>query len=64
MYRAFSFGQEDNRLKIIVFLGTVRENRAGIRVANFVVNQLLNSKHKVDLFGEFSAFIPFLSFHI
>ena len=57
MYRAFSFGQEDNRLKIIVFLGTVRENRVGIRVANFVVNQLLNSKHKVELFGKSLLFL-------
>ena len=57
MYRAFSFGQEDNRLKIIVFLGTVREKRAGIRVAKFVVNQLLNSKHKVELFGEYHVVI-------
>ena len=39
-------------LKVIVFLGTVRENRVGIRVANFILNHLKETNHDVELFGK------------
>lgn len=39
-------------LKIIVFLGTVRENRLGLRVAKFMMNQLTSTGHDATLFGK------------
>ena len=42
-------------LKVIVFLGTVRENRVGIRVANFILNHLKETSHDVELFGKDSS---------
>lgn len=39
-------------LKTIVFLGTVREGRMGLRVAKFIVKQLEEQNHTVDLFGK------------
>ena len=43
---------EMSALKVIVFLGTVRENRVGIRVANFILNHLKETNHDVELFGK------------
>lgn len=37
-------------LKTIVFLGSVRENRMGLRVAKFMVKQLQAANHTVELF--------------
>ena len=42
-------------LKVLVFLGTVRENRVGIRVANFILNHLKETNHDVELFGKGSS---------
>ncbi len=39
-------------VKVIVFLGTVRENRLGIRVANFIMNHLKETNHQAELFGQ------------
>ena len=40
-----------NKLKVVMFLGTVRENRLGPRVAKFVQAQL-QTKYDITLFGE------------
>ena len=39
-------------LKTIVFLGSVREGRMGLRVAKFIVKQLEAADHVVELFGK------------
>jgi len=39
-------------LKTIVFLGSVREGRMGLRVAKFVMKQLEAANHVVELFGK------------
>ena len=39
-------------LKTIVFLGSVREGRMGLRVAKFIVKQLEAANHVVELFGK------------
>ena len=40
-----------SNLKTIVFLGSVREGRMGLRVARFIVKQLEAANHVVELFG-------------
>ena len=42
----------ETTLKTIVFLGTVREGRMGMRVAKFIKQRLENAKHSVEIFGE------------
>jgi len=39
-------------LKVVVFLGTVRENNYGSRAAKFVVSKLSEKGHDVTLLGE------------
>ena len=39
-------------LKIVVFLGSVREGRIGQRVAKFMMNQLTTTGHEATLFGK------------
>ena len=39
-------------LKFVVFLGTVRENNFGSRVAKFIVRKLETKGHTVELLGE------------
>ena len=39
-------------LKVILFLGSVRENRLGMRVAKFMQKQLEDTNHQVTLFGK------------
>ena len=39
-------------LKFVVFLGTVRENNFGSRVAKFIVRKLETKGHSVKLLGE------------
>ena len=39
-------------LKFVVFLGTVRENNFGSRVAKFIVRKLEAKGHSVTLLGE------------
>lgn len=39
-------------LKVIVFLGTVKENRLGLRVAKFIMNELQKTNHDATLFGK------------
>ena len=38
-------------LKTVVFLGSVREGRMGLRVATFIMKQLEAANHVVELFG-------------
>lgn len=45
-------------LKVIVFLGTVRENRLGIRIANFIINHLKATNHQVELFDPMEMQFP------
>ncbi|XP_002732582.1 quinone reductase-like [Saccoglossus kowalevskii] len=47
-------------LKIVLFLGTVRENRLGLRVAKFMVNQLEKTGHDVTLFDPEVMSFPML----
>lgn len=54
MYRAYKTEVDEmagatNKLKVVMFLGTVRENRLGLRVAKFVQSQL-ESKYDITLF--------------
>jgi len=41
------------KLKTVVFLGSVREGRYGLRVAKFIIKQLEEANHSVDLFGKY-----------
>lgn len=43
----------ERALKTVVFLGSVREGRMGLRVAKFVVKKLQEANHVVELFGIF-----------
>lgn len=40
-----------SKLKAILFLGTVRENRVGLRVARFMQKQLEKRNYEVEMFG-------------
>lgn len=50
-----------SKLKVIVFLGTVRENRVGLRVAKFMQKQLEKRNYEVEMFGMYSSFYIFYS---
>ena len=41
-----------SKLKIVLFLGSVREGRLGLRVAKFMENYLVKTGHEVELFGK------------
>lgn len=41
------------KLKVVVFIGSVRENRLGTRVAKFVQKALQKKDFEVDVFGTF-----------
>ena len=47
-------------LKTIVFLGSVREGRMGLRVAKFVMKQLEDANHVVELFGKMPGLVSYL----
>ena len=55
MYRGYKAQNEKmaagNKLKVVMFLGTVRDGRLGPRVAKFVQGQL-QTKYNITLFGE------------
>ena len=40
------------KLKVILFLGTVRDNRLGLRVAKFMQAQLELKNYEVDFWGK------------
>ena len=48
-------------MKCIVFLGTVRENRLGLRVAKFMEEQLKSNNFDAELWGQ-PRFIIVLTF--
>ncbi|CAH1248347.1 Hypp8111 [Branchiostoma lanceolatum] len=48
-------------LKIVLFLGSVREGRLGLRVAKFMVNQLKKKGHEVSFFDPVE--MPFTLLH-
>ena len=48
----------ESSLKTVVFLGSVREGRMGLRVAKFITKQLETANHVVELFGN-SGFLIF-----
>ncbi|XP_033127672.1 NADPH azoreductase-like [Anneissia japonica] len=47
-------------LKIVLFLGTVRENRLGLRVAKFMQNYLVKTGHDVDFMDAQELDLPLL----
>ena len=46
-------------LKIVLFLGTCREGRLGLRVAKFMINEVKKRGHEVEFFGKV-VFIVFI----
>ena len=46
-----AYSMAGNPLKVIVFLGSVRENRLCSRVATFMKKQLEQAKYSVEVFG-------------
>jgi len=42
-------------LKTVVFLGSVRDGRMGLRVAKFITKQLESANHLVELFGKING---------
>ena len=42
----------ESNLKTVVFLGSVREGRMGLRVAKFIMKQLEAANHVAELFGK------------
>lgn len=48
--------------KVVVFLGSTRQNRLGERVAKFVVNKLKEKKLDVVLIGKYRFVILILMF--
>lgn len=50
------------KLKAVLFLGTVRDNRLGLRVAKFMQKQLEQRNYSVELFGKFINYYTHLSF--
>lgn len=51
-YRREGVEMAGQQLKTIVFLGSVREGRFGLRVAKFVKKQLEAANHSVEIFGQ------------
>ena len=49
----------NSKLKVIVFLGSVREGRLGLRVAKFMQNYLTKTDHEVELFGEYLSEVEY-----
>lgn len=53
MYRKFAEQEMSSRkLKVVLFLGSTREGRMGLRVAKFVQGQLESKNFDVELFGK------------
>ncbi|EDV20410.1 Chromate reductase [Trichoplax sp. H2] len=48
-------------LKVVMFLGTVRENRIGLRVAKFIERKLKESNHNVTVFDPVELDLPLLT---
>jgi len=61
MYQSYreetDMAQKPAALKTIVFLGSVREGRFGLRVAKFIKKQLEEAHHNVEIFGWCPVFI-------
>ena len=59
MYRDYKQKELDKRasskttLKTVVFVGSTRAGRNGLRVANFIQKQLEEYGHQVDVIGNF-----------
>ncbi|ESO94248.1 hypothetical protein LOTGIDRAFT_161461 [Lottia gigantea] len=49
-----------NKLKVVLFLGSVREGRLGLRVANFMKKKLEETNHNVTLFDPKEMKFPLL----
>ena len=47
-------------LKTVVIYGSVRDNRQGIRAANYIVNQLKARKHEVTFIDPLELDVPFM----
>lgn len=66
MYRAYleQLRKEEkmsNKFKVVLFLGTVRENRLGLRVAKFMQKQLEERKYEVSFFDPLVMPFPLLT---
>lgn len=63
MYQCYRTETEmaEKALKTIVFLGSVREGRFGLRVAKFVKKQLEEANHKVEIFDPAEMQFPILT---
>lgn len=64
MYREYKqniMASSSKSLKVVLFLGTVRENRLGERVAKFMQSVLEKTNHEVDLFDPQEIPFPLLS---
>ncbi|XP_052086450.1 NADH-dependent flavin reductase subunit 2-like [Mytilus californianus] len=67
MYRAYlqelnrmASSKASSKLKAILFLGTVRENRVGLRVARFMKKQLEKRNYEVEMFDPLEMKFPML----
>lgn len=58
MFKAFRayHSKAPQTLKAVLFLGSVRENRMGSRVAKFMTEQLKQNNFEVDLWGKQKTF--------
>ncbi|XP_072176081.1 uncharacterized protein [Diadema setosum] len=48
-------------LKVVLFLGTCREGRLGIRIANFMIDQLKKKGHEVEFLDALEMNLPILT---
>ncbi|XP_077989659.1 quinone reductase-like [Glandiceps talaboti] len=55
-----TFTASNAPLKIVLFLGTVRENRLGLRLAKFMLKQIEKSGHEVTFFDPLEMKFPLL----
>ncbi|XP_013420973.1 uncharacterized protein LOC106181199 [Lingula anatina] len=49
-----------NKLKVVLFLGSVRDNRLGERVATFMKNILVETNHEVEIMDPMKTEFPML----
>ena len=47
-----------SKLKCVIFLGSVRDNRLGLRVAKFMERQLQARNYETELFGMYTLLDP------
>jgi len=67
MYRAYLSTMASkgaaSKLKLIIFLGSTRENRLGDRVGKFVTSALkAEGKYDIEVLGEFKGFFFIILF--